>query len=81
MSFAMIYVMVTSRRMTKLIFIRKLPNQGFVVLKLYSSLEKFNGRQDDLVNRYGVSVSQITTNMFVCRNHNLVLSSFMNHYR
>ena len=31
----------------------------------------------DLVNRYGLSVSQMTTDMFVCRNHNLVLSPFM----
>jgi hypothetical protein len=39
-------------------------NQGFLVFKLNSSLGKFNGRYHDLVNRYGVSVSQITTGMF-----------------
>jgi hypothetical protein len=53
--FAMIYVLVTSQRITKVIFIRKLLNQGFLVLKLYSSLGKFNGRQDDMVNRYAVT--------------------------
>jgi hypothetical protein len=43
---------------------RKLLNQGFSVVKLKSSLLKFYGRLHDLVNRSGVSVSQMTTDMF-----------------
>jgi hypothetical protein len=34
------------------------------MVKLKSSLRKFCGRHHDLVNRYGTSVSQITTDMF-----------------
>ena len=41
----------------------KLLNQGFLFVKLKSSLRKFFGRHD-LVDRYGISVSQITTDMF-----------------
>jgi len=33
-------------------------------VKLKSSLRKFYGRQHDLVDRYGISVSQMTTDMF-----------------
>ena len=40
---------------------RKLLNQGFLLVKLKSSLRKFSGRHHDLVDRYGISVSQITT--------------------
>jgi hypothetical protein len=43
---------------------RKLLNQGFLLVKLKSSLRKFYGRHHDLVNRYGISVSQMTTDMF-----------------
>jgi hypothetical protein len=39
-------------------------NQGFLVAKLKSSLWNFYGRHHDLVNRYGTSVSQMTTGMF-----------------
>ena len=42
----------------------KLLNQGFLLVKLKSSLRKFYGRHHDLVGRYGISVSQMTTDMF-----------------
>ena len=51
------------------------PYQGCLVIKLKSSLRELYGRHHDLVNCYGVSVSQMTTDMF--RHHNRVLSSFM----
>ena len=39
---------------------------GLLLVKLKSSLRKFYGRHhgDDLVNRYGTSVSQMITDMF-----------------
>ena len=43
---------------------RKLLNQGFLLIKLKSSLRKCYGRHHDLVDRYGISVSQMTTDMF-----------------
>jgi hypothetical protein len=47
-----------------LLLIRKLLNQGFLLVKLKSSLRKFYGRHHDLVDRCGISVSQMTTDMF-----------------
>ena len=47
-----------------LLLIRKLRNQGFLLVKLKSSLQKFYGCHHDLVDRYGISVSQLTTDMF-----------------
>jgi hypothetical protein len=35
-----------------------------IVVKLKSSLRKFYGRHHDLVDRYGISMSQMTTDMF-----------------
>ena len=35
-----------------------------LLVKLKSSLRPFYGRHHDLVNRYGVSVSQMTTDIF-----------------
>jgi hypothetical protein len=43
---------------------RKLLNQGFLLVKWKSSLRTFYGRHHDLVDRYGISVSQMTTDMF-----------------
>ena len=43
---------------------RKLLNQGFLLVKLKSSLRKFYSRHHNLVDCYGISVSQITTDMF-----------------
>jgi hypothetical protein len=37
--------------------------------------------QYDFVNRYGLSVSQMSMDMFVCHNHNSVLSSFRTYHR
>ena len=42
----------------------KLLNQGLLLVKLKSSLQKLSGRHHDLVDRYGISVSQMTTDMF-----------------
>ena len=47
-----------------LLLTRKLLNQGFLLVKLKSRLRKFYGRHHDLVDRYGISVSQMTTDMF-----------------
>jgi hypothetical protein len=47
-----------------LLLTRKLLNQGFLLVKLKSSLRKYYGRHHDLVDRYGISVSQMTTDMF-----------------
>ena len=46
-----------------LLLTRKLLNQGFLLVKLKPSLRKFYGRHHDLVDRYGISVSQTTTDM------------------
>jgi hypothetical protein len=45
-----------------LLLTRKLLHWGFFLVKLKSSLRKFYGL--DLVDRYGISVSQMTTDMF-----------------
>jgi hypothetical protein len=47
-----------------LLLTRKLLSQGFILVKLKSSLRKFYGRHHDLVDRYGISVSQMTMDMF-----------------
>ena len=47
-----------------LLLTRKLLNQGFLLVKLKSSLRKFYGHHHDFVDRYVISVSQMTTNMF-----------------
>jgi hypothetical protein len=47
-----------------LLLIRKLLYQGFLLVKLKSSLRKFYGCHHDLVDRYGMSVSQMTSYMF-----------------
>ena len=43
---------------------RRLLNQGLLVGKFKSSFQKFYDRQDDLVNRFRISVSQMTMYMF-----------------
>ena len=48
-----------------LLLTRKLLNQGFLLIKLKSSFRKFNSRHHDLDGRYGISVSQMTTDMFI----------------
>ena len=47
-----------------LLVTRKLQNQGVLQVKLKSSLRKFYGSHHELVNLYGISVTQITTDMF-----------------
>ena len=47
-----------------LLLTRKLLNQGFLLVKLNSSLRQFYGRHHDLVDRYGISVSQMIMDMF-----------------
>ena len=42
----------------------KLLNQGFLLVKLKSLLRKFYGCNHDLVDCYGISVSQLTKDMF-----------------
>jgi hypothetical protein len=55
-----------------LLLARKLLDEGFLVVKLKSSLRKFYGRHNNLVNRYDIAVSQII--------HFPVLSSFMTYH-
>ena len=43
---------------------RKLLKQGFILVKLKSSLRKFYGRHHDLVDRYEIYMSQQTTDIF-----------------
>ena len=47
-----------------LLLTRKLLNQGFLLVKLKSSHRKFYDHHHDLVDRYGIPVSQLTTDMF-----------------
>ena len=47
-----------------LLLTRKLLNNGFLLVKSKSLLRKFYRRHHDLVGRYGISVSQMTTNLF-----------------
>jgi hypothetical protein len=47
-----------------LLLANKLLNQWFLVVKMKSSLQKFDGHHHDLVNRCGVPVPQIATDMF-----------------
>ena len=47
-----------------LLLIRKLLNQRFLLAKLKSSLRNFDGCHYDLVDRYGIAVSQMTTDIF-----------------
>jgi hypothetical protein len=48
----------------ELLLTRKLLNQGFILVKLKPSLRKFYDRHHDWVDRYGISVSQMTSDMF-----------------
>jgi len=48
-----------------LLLTRKLLNQGFLLIKLKSSFRKFYSRHHDSDGRYGISVSQMTTDMFI----------------
>ena len=52
------------KEIANLLIARKLLNQGFLLVKLKSSLRQFYGRPHDLVDRYEISVSQMTIDMF-----------------
>jgi hypothetical protein len=43
---------------------QKLLKQGYIVPRLKSSLQKFFGRNHELVDRYEISISQMTMNLF-----------------
>jgi hypothetical protein len=60
-----------------LLITKKLLNQGFLLLKLKSSLRRIYIRHHDFVDCYGISVSQMTTDMF----HFPVHSTFMTYHR
>ena len=65
-----------------LLLTRKLLSQGFLLVKLKSLLRKFYGRHHDLVDRYGISASQMTTDMFhLSQTLFPILSSFMTYHR
>jgi hypothetical protein len=48
--------------------VRKLLKQEFLLVKLKSSLRKCYGCHHDVVDRYGISVSQMITDMFHLHN-------------
>jgi hypothetical protein len=48
-----------------LLLARKQLNQGFLLVKLKSSLRKFYFLHDDLVDRYGIYMSQMTTDIIL----------------
>ena len=60
---------------------RKLLNQGFLLVMLKSSLQKFYSRHHDLVKYYGVLGQKWLWICFICHNHNLFLSSFMTYHQ
>ena len=60
---------------------RNLLSQGFLIVMLKSLFRQLCGRHDDLVNRHGVCVSQITMDMFSLSYSQYVVSSFMNYHR
>ena len=64
-----------------LLLTRTLLNQGFLLVKLKSTLRKCYGRHYDVVDRYGISVSQMTTDMFHLSKHFPVISSLMTYHR
>jgi len=55
---------VESNRILGITLSYRLLNQRFLLVKLKSLLRTFYGRHRDFVNLYGVSVSQITTDLF-----------------
>jgi len=53
----------------RLLLMRELLNQGFLLVKLKSSLRKFYGRHHDLVGRYGISVSLAEQELLTLPEH------------
>ena len=65
-----------------LLLTRKLLNQGFLLVKLKSSLRKFYGRHHDLGwPLWNICVSKWPGICSICRKHFQVLSSFTTYYR
>jgi hypothetical protein len=60
---------------------RKLLSSEFLVVKLKSSFRKFYHHNHDLVNCYGISVSQMAMDISCFRNHYPFLSLFMTYHR
>ena len=60
-----------------LLLTRKPLNQGFLLVKLKSSLRKVYGRHQDMLDRYGTSVSQMNMDMFHLSQ--ALLGSFLIH--
>ena len=58
----------------------KLLKQGFLLVKLKSSLRKIYGHHHDFVDHYGIQESQMTM-CSTCHTHLPVLSSFMAYHR
>ena len=57
-------------------------NQGFLVVKLKSSLRTFYGHHHDLFNGYGVSMSQMNMNIFrFTQSQYRPFFSFMTYHR
>ena len=56
-----VFIMIS---LIELLLTRKLLIQGFLVVKLKSSLRKFYGRHHDMCSHYEISVSPMTTDMF-----------------
>jgi hypothetical protein len=61
----------------RLLLTRKPLNNGFLMLNLKSSPRKLYSRHHDMVNRYGISVSQMTTDMFRLSESKSSLFSFI----
>ena len=57
----------------------KLPNQGFLLVKLKSLLRNIYGQHHDLFNRYGISVSQMTIDKLPLSE--TLSSSFLIHHK
>ena len=65
----------------ELLLTRKLPKQGFLVIKLKSSLWKFYGRNHDLLAVTEYLFHEWPRIRSVLRNNNPVISSFMTYYQ
>ena len=64
-----------------LLLTRKLLNQGFLLVKLKSSLRTFYGRHHDLVDAMEYLCHEWPRICSTCRRHFPILSSFMTYHR
>lgn len=58
-----------------LLLTRQMQDQMLLVVKFKSSLRVFYGRHHDLVIQYRMYESHMTTDVFVCRSHNVIYIS------